>query len=117
MQRSAAIRKIQEDLTSLNELFTEVAALVEHQNYPVQKINEDAEQTVEDYKQANEHLTRGIFSARNARKWKWWILFIVCKFSPILTMASWQRSNSMAVLIIAIIVLVVVLWCKLGNHC
>ena len=90
MQRSAAIRKIQEDLTSLNELFTEVAALVEHQNYPVQKINEDAEQIVEDYKQANEHLTRGIFSARNARKWKWWILFIVCKFSPILTVASWQ---------------------------
>lgn len=80
MQRSLAIRKIQEDMTALNELFNEVASLVEQQEYPVQKINEDTEKTVEDYKNANSHLSRGIISAQNARKYKWWILFICCEF-------------------------------------
>ncbi|KAJ5110037.1 SNARE domain protein [Penicillium argentinense] len=97
-QRSAAIRKIEQDLTALSELFQEVAELVEKHEYQVKTIDENAKSAEDNLANANEKLSLAIRSARAAKKWKWWILLVV-------------------VLIIAIIVAVCVAWCKVTNHC
>lgn len=84
IQRSVAIRKVAEDLQALNELFEEVGMLVQTQDAPVEEIAKNAEVTAENYKQSTKLLDRAIFNARNARKYKWWILGVCSKYYPIL---------------------------------
>ncbi|KAE8151913.1 t-SNARE [Aspergillus avenaceus] len=98
MERSAAIRKIESELTVLNELSREVAELVHRQEAVVEKVEEDASDAVVALKKANTEMGHAAVSLRNARKYKWWIL-LVC------------------VLIIAIIVAACVGWCKATDHC
>ena len=76
MQRSAAIRKIEQDLITLAELSQEVAELVHQQEYALVEIDKAANETHENFQKANNHLDKGIRSVRNARKLKWWALFI-----------------------------------------
>ncbi|KAJ5100607.1 hypothetical protein N7456_006659 [Penicillium angulare] len=96
LQRSTAIRRILEDLQSLNELFEEVGELVEKHQVPLDNTVKNVEETVENYQKSTRLLDRAIISARNARKYKWWILFV-------------------CVLIVAIIVAVIIAWGKI-NH-
>ncbi|KAE8378569.1 t-SNARE [Aspergillus bertholletiae] len=98
MERSAAIRKIEQDLMALNELSREVAELVRVQEPIVEKIEQNAEQTALNYEKGNEKIRHAIISARNARRYKWYIL-LVC------------------IIIIAIIVAICVGWCKSTDHC
>ncbi|KAB8214173.1 t-SNARE [Aspergillus novoparasiticus] len=98
MERSAAIRKIEQDLMALSELSQQVAELVRSHEPIVEKIEENAEETRLNYEKGNEKIGHAIVSARNARKYKWYIL-LVC------------------ILIIAIIVAICVGWCKSTNHC
>lgn len=79
IQRSSAIRKILEDLQSLNELFEEVAQLVEMHQVPLDNTAKNVETTVDNFEKSNKLLDRAIISAKNARKYKWWILFVCCK--------------------------------------
>ncbi|KAJ5242027.1 t-SNARE [Penicillium citrinum] len=97
-QRSEAIRKIEQDLIAVAALFEEVAELVEEHEFKVEKIEENAISTHDNIRGGNEKLSFAVQSARNARKWKWWIL-LVC------------------ILIIAIIVGASVGWCKATDHC
>jgi len=77
MQRSAAIRKIEQDMVQLGQLYQEVAELVHQQEPAVQQINQGAEETHRNVQQANSKLTNAITSARNARRWKWYALIII----------------------------------------
>ncbi|KAJ5946139.1 hypothetical protein N7454_002978 [Penicillium verhagenii] len=76
MQRSAAIRKIEQDLIALAEISQEVANLVNQQEYAVTEIKRAVDETHEHVHEANHLLDKGIVSARNVRKWKWWALGI-----------------------------------------
>lgn len=115
MQRSAAIRKIEQDLITLAELSQEVAELVYHQEYAVVEIAKGADETHEDLQKANMHLDKGIRSLRNARKWKWWALGICSEcFSCLFAEVS---TNLLSVLIVIIIVAVVVAWCEINHTC
>ncbi|KAJ6098545.1 hypothetical protein N7467_000080 [Penicillium canescens] len=77
LQRSAAIRKIEQDLIALSELYNEVAELVHQQEPAVAQINQGAEETHRNVEQANTKLSIAIQSAKNARRWKWYALIIV----------------------------------------
>ncbi|OGE49925.1 hypothetical protein PENARI_c019G12298 [Penicillium arizonense] len=77
LQRSAAIRKIEQDLIALSELYNEVAELVHQQEPAVAQINQGAEETHRNVEQANTKLSSAIQSAKNARRWKWYALIIV----------------------------------------
>jgi syntaxin 1B/2/3 len=83
LERSAAIRKIEQDLIALSQLSREVAELVQLQEPVVEKIEANADETAMHYGKANEKLNNAIISARNARKYKWYIL-LVCSKSTIL---------------------------------
>ncbi|KAJ5670576.1 plasma membrane t-SNARE secretory vesicle fusion [Penicillium maclennaniae] len=98
IQRSAAIRKIEQDLITLAELSQEVAELVHQQESAVVEIEQTVNQTHENLQKANTHLDMGIQSVRNARKWKWWALFI-------------------CLLIVLIVVVVAVVYCSLSHSC
>lgn len=80
MQRSAAIRKIEQDLITLAELSQEVAELVHQQEHAVVEIDKAANETHTNFQEANNHLEKGIRSVRNARKLKWWALFICSEY-------------------------------------
>lgn len=77
MQRSAAIRKIEQDMIQLGQLYQEVAELIHQQEPAVTQINQGAEETHTYVQQANTKLDTAITSARNARRWKWYALIIV----------------------------------------
>lgn len=81
MQRSAAIRKIEQDMIQLGQLYQEVAELVHQQEPAVTQIEQSAEQTHGHVQQANTKLDSAITSARNARRWKWYAL-IICRKYP-----------------------------------
>lgn len=79
LQRSVAIRRIEQDMIALAEMYQDVGTMVEQQTYPVQEIQEKAEMTANYTKDANEQMSRAIISLRNANKWKWWILLVCGK--------------------------------------
>ena len=81
LERSTAIRKIAEDLQVLGELFQETAMLVEEHQYPIEKIAEDTAKVQEDTEKANGLLDRAVESAKSARKYKWYILLVVGKYT------------------------------------
>ncbi|KAJ5895645.1 hypothetical protein N7495_007336 [Penicillium taxi] len=77
MQRSAAIRKIEQDMIQLGQLYQEVAELIHQQEPAVTQIDQSAEETHRNVAQANTKLDSAIVSARNARRWKWYALIVV----------------------------------------
>lgn len=81
MERSAAIRKIEQDLMTLSELSQQVAELVRSHEPIVEKIEENAEETRLNYEKGNEKIGHAIVSARNARKYKWYILLVCSKYT------------------------------------
>ncbi|KAJ5698971.1 SNARE domain protein [Penicillium macrosclerotiorum] len=76
LQRSVAIRRIEQDMKALAEMYQDIGSLVEQQTYPAQEIQDKAEATANYTKDANEQMSRAIISLRNANKWKWWILLV-----------------------------------------
>ena len=79
MERSTAIRKIEQDMMELGRLYQEVAELVHQQEPAVEQINQDSENVAGNVADANTQITHAIDSARRARKWKWYALLIVSK--------------------------------------
>lgn len=88
MQRSAAIRKIEQDMIQLGQLYQEVADLVHQQEPAVTQINQGAEETHHNVRQANTKLDSAITSARNARRWKWYALIILSKSAVSLSLSG-----------------------------
>lgn len=76
IERSAAIRKIEQDMIELSRLYQEVAELVQQQDHAVEQINQGAEDVVDNVNNANKQIDSAIESARKARKWKWILLLV-----------------------------------------
>lgn len=77
LERSAAIRKIEQDMIELGRLYQEIAELVHMQEPQVEQIHHGAEDVVGNVQNANTQIDSAISSARKARKWKWYALLIV----------------------------------------
>lgn len=75
--RHNELQRIEKTLLELAQLFTDLAVLVESQEPLVDKTEKNAEETKAHLDQGNQQVKKGIISARNARKWKWWCLLIV----------------------------------------
>jgi syntaxin 1B/2/3 len=75
--RHNELQRIEKTLMELARLFEDLAVLVEQQETPVAEAENNAEATSKNLNQGNEQVKKGIISARNARKWKWWCLLIV----------------------------------------
>lgn len=69
-------------MIELARLYQEVAELVQQQEPAVEQINQGAQDVVENVDNANKQIDSAIVSARNARRWKWYILIVVSTFSP-----------------------------------
>ena len=82
MERSAAIRKIEQDMMELGRLYQEVAELVHQQEPAVEQINEGAQDVQQNVANANKQMDTAIDSARKARKWKWYALIIISESRP-----------------------------------
>ncbi|KAI0024169.1 t-SNARE [Xylariomycetidae sp. FL0641] len=74
--RHNELQRIEQTLMELATLFQDLAVLVEQQEEIVQATEENAGKTTQYIDQGNEHVSKGIISARNARKWKWWCLLV-----------------------------------------
>ncbi|KAI1434189.1 t-SNARE [Xylaria sp. CBS 124048] len=75
--RHNELQRIEKTLMELASLFQDLAVLVEQQEQPVAQAEANAENTAKFIDQGNDQVKKGIISARNARKWKWWCLLIV----------------------------------------
>ncbi|KAI1178605.1 t-SNARE [Nemania sp. FL0916] len=75
--RHNELQRIEKTLMELASLFQDLAVLVEQQEVPVAQAEENAENTRKHLDDGNVQVKKGIISARNARKWKWWCLLIV----------------------------------------
>ncbi|KAF2865529.1 t-SNARE [Massariosphaeria phaeospora] len=71
------IQRIETTLGELALLFTQLNEAVVYQEEQVAVIDEGAERVKIDTEGGNAHLSKGIVSARRARKLKWWLLFVV----------------------------------------
>ena len=69
-------------MIELARLYQEVAELVQQQEPAVEQINQGAHDVVENVDNANKQIDSAIVSARNARRWKWYILIVVSKYYP-----------------------------------
>ncbi|KAI0505957.1 t-SNARE [Xylaria bambusicola] len=74
--RHNELQRIEKTLMELASLFQDLAVLVEQQEVPIVQAEQNAEDTNKNLSQGNEQVKKGIISARNARKWKWWCLLI-----------------------------------------
>lgn len=64
-------------MIELARLYQEVGELVQQQEPAVEQINTGAHDVVENVDNANKQIDSAIVSARNARKWKWYILLVI----------------------------------------
>ncbi|KAH9900179.1 t-SNARE [Xylariomycetidae sp. FL2044] len=75
--RHNELQRIEKTLIELAQMFQDLAVLVEQQEEYVQQAEQNAENTTKYIDDGNAHVKKGIISARNARKWKWWCLLLV----------------------------------------
>jgi syntaxin 1B/2/3 len=81
------IQRIEQTLGELSLLFTQLNEVVIYQEAPVQQIEQQTEHVKTDTEAANNQLTAGIKSARNARKLKWWTLGVFLLIIAIIALA------------------------------
>lgn len=62
----------------------DLATAVVLQEEPIQQTEQQTENVVKDTELGNQHLDKGIKSARNARRLKWWLFWIVLAIIVIL---------------------------------
>jgi len=71
------LQRIEKTLIELHQLFQDLAEQVEVQDSMVQRTEQQTDNVKTDTEAANVQLTKGIKSARNARRLKWILFFIV----------------------------------------
>ncbi|RDI83280.1 hypothetical protein Vi05172_g6667 [Venturia inaequalis] len=81
------IQKIEQTLLELSQLFQDLAETVIIQESAVKATEEQTDNVVKDTENANVQLTKGVKSARNARKLKWWCLGLVLLVMIVLGLA------------------------------
>jgi syntaxin 1B/2/3 len=112
--RHAAIQKIESQMQELAQLFSDMEALVVQQEEAVTLIEQKGEEVVENIQGGNEHLVKGVKSARARNRKKWWCL-LICG------MLTWRLYYprglllTLLVIIIIIVVIVVVIYVKVIN--
>ncbi|KAI1081155.1 t-SNARE [Whalleya microplaca] len=75
--RHNELLRIERNIRELADMFQDLAVLVEQQETYVQVAETNAENTTKYIDDGNTHVKKGIISARNARKYKWWCLLLV----------------------------------------
>lgn len=68
-------------MIELSRLYQEVGEIVHQQEPAFEQISGDAEQVQQNTSDANKQIDSAIVSARKAKKWKWYALIIVSKYS------------------------------------
>jgi syntaxin 1B/2/3 len=74
--RHAAIQKIEAQMIELADLFNQMEELVVQQEAAVTIIEQKGEEVVDNIQGGNEHLVKGVVSARARNRKKWWCLLI-----------------------------------------
>lgn len=74
--RHNELQRIEQTIMELANMFQDLAILVEQQDVAVEAAVQNADNTTKWTEEGNTHVNKGIISARNARKWKWWCLLI-----------------------------------------
>ncbi|KAI1878733.1 hypothetical protein JX265_002910 [Neoarthrinium moseri] len=74
--RHNELQRIERTLIELSAMFQDLAMLVEQQEVAVVAAEQNAENTTKYTEEGNMHVGKGIKSARNRRKLKWWCLLI-----------------------------------------
>lgn len=74
--RHNELQRIEQTLLELASMFQDLAVLVEQQEVAVQAAEVNADNATKWTEQGNQHVGKGIKSARNRRKLKWWCLLI-----------------------------------------
>ncbi|KAH6652967.1 t-SNARE [Truncatella angustata] len=74
--RHNELQRIEQTLIELASMFQDLAVLVEQQEVAVQAAEQNAENTTKWTEEGNQHVGKGIKSARNRRKLKWWCLLV-----------------------------------------
>ncbi|KAK0254426.1 hypothetical protein B0A54_13065 [Friedmanniomyces endolithicus] len=80
------IQKIERTLIGLNQLMEDLATAVVLQEAPIQQTEESTANVQKDTEAGNVQLDKGITHARNARKMKWWLFWIVVLIIVILAL-------------------------------
>jgi syntaxin 1B/2/3 len=75
--RHNELQRIEQTLIELSSMFQDLAVLVDQQEVAVHAAEQNAENTTKWTEEGNAHVGKGIKSARNTRKWKWYCLLIV----------------------------------------
>jgi len=78
------IQKIERTLLELNQLMEDLATAIVLQEEPIQQVEQQTENVKKDTEAGNVQLDKGIRSARNARRLKWWCLGICVAIAVIL---------------------------------
>lgn len=74
--RHNELQRIEQTLLELASMFQDLAVLVEQQEVAVTAAENNAENTTKWTEEGNTHVNKGITSARNRRKLKWWCLLV-----------------------------------------
>lgn len=75
--RHNELQRIEATLTDLAALFADMAQIVEYQDPLTERIDENAQKTVDDVNRANTELDKSNEHARRRRKLKWYCFLVV----------------------------------------
>jgi syntaxin 1B/2/3 len=112
--RHAALQKIESQMIELAQLFNDMDALVVQQEAAVTVIEQKGGEVVENIQGGNEHLVKGVKSARARNRKKWWCL-LICSMSTYPQYISMKQLLTLLVIIIIIVVIIVVIYVKVIN--
>lgn len=69
-------------MEELAQLFAQVDEYIVQQEEPIEQIDQQGEQVVQDVNKANTQLDTGIKTARSRNRKKWWCLAICSQYPP-----------------------------------
>lgn len=114
--RHAAIKKIEQQVQEIAELFLEMDRLVVQQEAAVVNIETKGEEVVENMDKGTQEIGTAIKSARNRRKWKWWCLGICSTFSGSPVFVNLDKLICPVLIIIIIVIIVLIYKFVIQNH-
>lgn len=80
------IQKIERTMLELQQLMEDLATAVVLQDEPIRQVEQQTDNVKHDTEAGNVQLDKGIRSARNTRKLKWWCFWIVLAILAILAL-------------------------------
>lgn len=75
--RHSELQRIEQTLYELGRIHTELAAVVEQQDHPIQAAEASVEETHQNIAEGNIKVKEASKNARNRRKLKWWCALVV----------------------------------------